>query len=430
MATSVDARTTTDGAPIIASPSHQALIPLSPRTPLVAAPLAALLARLLLLLLLFCGVARATPFKPTSDDQVLVRLPASLSAADDAAGAERRRQLARNPRQADLAAELAFELLQRMVAEGDPRFAGQAQAALAPWWTDPSPPTDIRVARAILRQFQHDFASAKADLEAVVQQDPTHVQAWSWLAAIAMVQTDTDRARKACGQLAQHASALQAAACDATVDAATGQARRAASTFARALADNPDAAPPLRLWVLTRLAETQERLGDTAAAERAYRQAKALDIEDTYLLSAYADFLLDQRRPAEVLQLLQGREANDLHLLRLALAGKATAHPRAAEWQAALAARFDAARARGDTAHQKEEARFALEVLGDANRALPLAVANYAVQREAADARVLLQAALAARQKAAATPVLTWLTRSGFESPVLQDLAARVKALP
>ncbi len=119
-----------------------------------------------------------------------------------------------------------------------------------------------------------------------------------------------------------------------------------------------------------------------------------------------------------------------MHLLRLALAAKALRHDRLAAWQSALAARFDAARQRGDSAHQKEEARFALELLGDAARALPLAIANYTLQREAADARVLLEAALAARQKAAAAPVLAWLRSSRFESTVLRALAARVQAMP
>jgi hypothetical protein len=112
------------------------------------------------------------------------------------------------------------------------------------------------------------------------------------------------------------------------------------------------------------------------------------------------------------------------------LAGHAAAHARAGEWTAMLAARFDAARLRGDTAHQKEESRFALQLKADPTRALPLAQANFAVQREAADARILLEAALAARNKAAATPVLDWLRASRFESPVLAALASRVSALP
>jgi hypothetical protein len=191
----------------------------------------------------------------------------------------------------------------------------------------------------------------------------------------------------------------------------------------------PDASPVELLWVLTRLAETEDRLGHHAEAEAAYVRAQALGLTDGYLLAAHADFLLDRGRPAEVLTLLRGKERSDLLLLRLAIAAKALNAPEAAGWAADLTARFDAARLRGDTVHQKEEARFALAVLGDAKRALPLASANFVVQLEPADARTLLEAALAAKQPAAAAPALKWLDASGIESVVLRSLAAKIKAL-
>lgn len=385
---------------------------------------------LALALTLAAGSLWAAPYKPTDDRQVLVRLPNAATDARGRALADLRRQRDREPTRPDLAAQLAWTYIDRLLAEGDPRDAGYAQAALGPWWTQPEPPADLRVARAVLRQFRHDFDAARADLEAVVRQDPDDARAWAWLAAIAMVQARYDRARHACDTGLADGDELQAVACSATVDAATGQATTAVAALQQALDRATDASPGLRLWVLTRLAETHERLGHAAAAEAAYRAALALRIEDSYLLAAYADFLLDQGRAAELLVLLKDRERNDLHLLRLALAAKALQHEKRSVWQGLLAARFDAARQRGDTAHQKEEARFALELLGDARRALPLAAANYALQREAADARVLLEAALAARQKAAAEPVLAWLRSSRFESRVLAALAARVEALP
>jgi hypothetical protein len=129
-----------------------------------------------------------------------------------------------------------------------------------------------------------------------------------------------------------------------------------------------------------------------------------------------------------VLPLLQGRERSDLLLLRLALAAKATGDPQLARWQRDLAARFDAARLRGDTVHQKEESRFALQLLGDAPRALALARENYAVQREPSDARAVLEAALAARQPEAAEPARAWMKSSGIDSVVLQDLARQLGA--
>lgn len=379
---------------------------------------------------LACSATVAAPFKPSSDQQVLQQLPAPGGKSGNRELAALRQQLSREPQRVDLAAAVANANLERLLADGDPRYAGQAQAALARWWSDPAPPVELRVPRAVLKQFQHDFDGALADLDAVVRQEPDHAQAWVWISAISMVQARYDRAQQACEQGAPHLTDLHARACLATVAAATGKARQAAVDLEQALAAEPEASAGLRLWVLTRLAETRERLADSTGAERAYRAALALGLDDSYLLAAYADFLLDQGRPADVIGLLKDRERNDLHLLRLALAGKALRHEQLAKWQAALAARFDAARLRGDTAHQKEEARFALELLGDAQRALPLAQANYALQREAADARVLLQAALAAGHKAAATPVLTWLRHSRFESPTLHSLAARVEALP
>ena len=61
-----------------------------------------------------------------------------------------------------------------------------------------------------------------------------------------------------------------------------------------------------------------------------------------------------------------------------------------------LAARFDAARSRGDSVHRREEARFRLTIAHDAAGALALARTNWNVQREPADRRVLVEAARAA----------------------------------
>jgi hypothetical protein len=138
--------------------------------------------------------------------------------------------------------------------------------------------------------------------------------------------------------------------------------------------------------------------------------------------------LIDQGRPAGVLVLLQGRGRADALLLRAAIAAKALGRPEAARWRAELAARFKAAAMRGDVLHQKEEARFVLELQGDATRALQLAAQNFALQREPSDARLLLEAALAAKQVHAAAPALQWLHDTGHRDPALDRLAAAAKA--
>lgn len=373
--------------------------------------------------------APAAPYRPTDDRQVLERLPARATAAGEGALRALRARLAADPRDAATAAALAQGYFDLVAAEGDPRYIGYAQAALAPWWDLPEAPDDVRVVRAQLRQFNHDFDGALVDLRAVTARDPARGDAWAWQAAIAMVQARYADARAACERLRPAAPALVATACNAAAEALTGRAAPAAAALRTALAADREADPAQRLWALTRLAEIEERRGEFAAAEAAFKGALALGVPDGYLQAAYADFLLDRKRPAEVLALLKGGERSDLLLLRLALAAQAAGAPEAAKWRADLAARFDAARRRGDTTHEKEEARFLLAFGGDPARALELATRNFAVQREPADARVLLEAALAARAPQAARPALDWLAANGVEGMALRALATRLEAL-
>ena len=76
----------------------------------------------------------------------------------------------------------------------------------------------------------------------------------------------------------------------------------------------------------------------------------------------------------------------------------------------------------------REESRFHLRLLGDAQGALQLAQRNWDVQREPADARVLLEAALAANDRRAAQPVIDWLRETRLEDVALADLIHRIGA--
>ncbi len=389
------------------------------------------LAGLVLLIGLLPAVSFAKgPYLPTSDAQVLERLPQRQSDPDAREQQRLRLRLNTAPRDLDAAVRLVRLYLGHFAADGDPRYIGYAEAALAPWWPEAQPPLPARLMRAVLRQYSHEFGAAVADLKQVVAEQPDHGEGWAWLAAIAMVEARYDDARAACDRVQTLAPALSGPGCVAAVRSITGDAAGAAQLLRQALQAHADAPPAERLWAWTRLGEIEERRGRWAEAEAAFRSGLALKLEDSYLLAAYADFLLDRGRPADVIALLKGKERSDLLLLRLALAGKQVASAQGPAWARDLGARFDAARLRGDVLHQKEEARHALGVLGDAARALPLAQANFAVQREPADARVLLEAALAARQAKAAQPVLDWMARSRIESVALAQLADRLKALP
>jgi hypothetical protein len=113
-------------------------------------------------------------------------------------------------------------------------------------------------------------------------------------------------------------------------------------------------------------------------------------------------------------------------LLRYALALHSLHDPDAAVEIDALAQRFAAAAMRADTVHQREHSRFALQLQNNPQEALRIAELDWAVQKEPADVRVYLEAAVAANDPAAAAPVLQWLKQNNVEDAALTPLLAKL----
>jgi Tfp pilus assembly protein PilF len=182
------------------------------------------------------------------------------------------------------------------------------------------------------------------------------------------------------------------------------------------------------------MAESAERLGEWSLAENHYRRALRLLPQDNFLLVAYADFLLDRARPAEVFPLLADHTQSDTAFLRLALAHAALHSDDAARFTWLMAARFQALALRGSDFFGREQARFALELQHDPQAALEMAQRNWQAQREPWDTRLLLEAALAAKQPEAASEALKFLQKSRLEDPVIESLVrglhARVDRAP
>lgn len=367
--------------------------------------------------------AAAAPFVPASDAVVLERLRDRPT--DPAARELRtlRTALAERPNDLALALATARRYVEEARASADPRYLGRAEAALSPWLALSEPPVEVLVMRATLKQSVHDFSGALADLARALERDPNNPQAWLIRATVLQVQGDYAGARRACQPLRRLADRPVAVACTASAASLNGQGAAGYRLLQDAYSADSGGDPGTRVWIATLLAETAERLGDAAAAETHFKEAFGLTAPDGYLKGAYADFLLDRGRAGEVAALLKDDIRADPLLLRLALAEKALASPALAGHVAGLAARFDAARRRGDTVHRREEARFRLHLQGDAPGALALAEQNWAVQREPADARILLEAARAAGAPARAAPVLDWMKANRVEDARLARLA-------
>ncbi|MBT0963326.1 hypothetical protein [Denitromonas iodatirespirans] len=365
---------------------------------------------------------QAVPFTPAHDDVVIERLPFRAGDAEARELASLRAALARAPDDRQAAAELARQYFDTALAKGDPRYVGYAEAVVGRF-AEPLP-ADLLLVRGMLRQYRHDFDAALDDFAAALARDPDLAGAHAWRAAIHLVRADYARAADECEALARLGRRVLAGGCTGLTLAYTGHLDQAEATLTQALAAAN--APGNRQWLLTRLGEVAAWRGRPTEAERHYREALAIGQDDTYLLAAWADFLLDQGRPAEVVDALQDWVAADVLLLRLVEAETRLDRPAAASHRQALADRYAAARLRGDATHRAEEARFALRIEGDAATALTLAADNYRVQREPRDARILLEAAVAAGDPDAARPALDWLATSGFEDAHLRDLAQQL----
>ncbi len=356
--------------------------------------------RITLLLAMLCCLAPPAaadqPYTPANDAELVERLPTRL-------GAEQRRlraQLVAAPATLPLALQLAREAIDRSRVLGDPRELGLAQAALAPWWSQPAPAAPVRLLRATIAQSQHRFDAALADLDALLAtagiSPAIQTQAELNRAALLQLRGRLSEAQAGCQRLADSHSdsvaALYGRVCLAELASLQGRGDAASRELAR-LARQPGAPAA---WIALVRAELAHRRGEPAA-QALYRSALELN-SDVYTRAAYADWLLEQRRWPEVIALLQGTESADALLLRLAIAWQRSgATARANSAMAELQARFEAARLRGDGGHERELARFALDLQGDAKLALALAEANWAQQREPADALLLARAKEAAR---------------------------------
>ncbi|MBA3391487.1 MAG: tetratricopeptide repeat protein [Deltaproteobacteria bacterium] len=366
--------------------------------------------------------ARLAPvYTPTSDIKIVARV-----AARDPSEVAARQALASSPENVELAVQLARSDIARYRTLSDPRYLGRAQATLARWWKLSEPPHDVLLLRATILQSTHEFTAARADLDRIVNTRPDDAQAHLTRAVVATITADYAAARASCDAVARLAPPLVAATCVAPLDGIAGKTAEAYPRLGETLSSAHGSDPAIRGWALTALAELALQLGDHEAAARHLRDALVLDGEDAYARNLLADILMDTDRVAEASQLLAGRDAIDSHLVRRAIAEHQLRGPEAPRLAAAMRDQIAAAAARGDRIHLREEARFALAVDGDAARAVQLARANWDVQKELADARLLAETAAAARAPEAAAPVIAWARGSGVRDAWLERSLARL----
>ncbi|WP_326538812.1 tetratricopeptide repeat protein [Pseudorhodoferax sp.] len=360
------------------------------------------------------GVAQAaTPLRPTSDQEVVERLPAvtHVRAAPGATAAD--------PVQAERQARAAIATARQT---GDARYWGRAQAALAPWWDRPDAPVSLAVLQATVQQGRHAFGDARQVLQAVLRRDPGHAQAWLDLAALERLGGRYPAALQACDAVARAGALLYAQACQLETVSLQGRHEVARSGLQRLL--DQTAEPAQRGWLASLLAEQEERAGRDSAALAAYRLSLQA-APDLYTRIALADLLLRTGQPAEALEVLRAQPDTDAVLLRQALALRQRGD---AGWTAlrdSLRTRAEELARRGDEAdvHAREQALAALWLHDEPTTALALARRNLVLQREPIDWWLALQSAQRASDDAALRGLRQELQASGLVDRRLAERA-------
>lgn len=375
-------------------------------------------------------VSAAVPARFVPNDSSLILYRFENPPANDAL--RRARSDAGSDR--ETAAALAKDYVLRARRDGDPRYYGYAEALLSPWITRGAATPAMQLTWAYLQQHSHRFDAALAVLATVLAAPNPPSEAYLLRASIRVSRGELPLARQDCGALLGKASAVVIAACAAQTATNVASIARSRAILEQLLVTNVDAdtmsearheevkaTADERAWALGILADLATRAGEPARAEQHFQEALSLVPNDTYLRARYADLLLDQDRAEEVIALVQSSRSDDGLLLRWAIAERSRNHLCAP--CDTLAARYVQIQRRSEQPHERDYARFLLHIVGDAPAALKLAQRNWTLQKESADARVLMEAARTLNDSAAAADVRAWLEKNAFYDAVLNDLS-------
>lgn len=336
-----------------------------------------------------------------NDQEILITLPPDALTPET------------HPDSAPALADQVQDYLLQARSQGDPRYLGYAQALFERW--PESRMTDrLKILRATLNQSLHRFEPAREELTNILSastSDHRHInQARLTLANLELVQGNYESARSHCQQLADDFPGLIAASCLAQVEARTGNPETAYQSLLAQTRRSPTGDTSSRTWALGTLADIAAQLGRPEAEEH-WRQVLTLTPDDLYTRTQLADWLLERGENEAVIELTEQYEQVDSLAVIRVIAMKRHRHSDAGTLSARLDERFSEARWRGTLLHQRDLARYALDVEGNAKAALAHALANWQDQREPLDTRLLLRAAKSAGRDSVSADVRAWLDK-------------------
>jgi len=218
------------------------------------------------------------------------------------------------------------------------------------------------------------------------------------------------KAREHCQALADLYPGLIAASCLAQTEARTGRAESAYRRLRGQLASASNADPTSQLWAEGTLGDLAAQLGlDSAAVHWGAVLQQSPD--DLYTRAQLADWQLQASNLQATLALTKGYDQVDALAVIRAIALREAGAPEAEALADSLRERFAEAQWRGTLLHQRDFARFQLDIENRPALALKHALANWETQREPLDTRLVLRAAQSAADQSALKRLQQWLAQ-------------------
>jgi tetratricopeptide (TPR) repeat protein len=338
-------------------------------------------------------------------DQVVERFPAGFSrrAANLRAAAN-----ARIPEHE--AARLAQEYLQQGKRWGDAQSINLGTVLLEPIQARSNLGAEGLLTLAGLRSYQHDFAGALTLLDRAILHVEFRNEALLQKVSILITLGRYNGARTVFTANPPLLGTSRGTTLLALIASLTGRLESSYALLQRNLETGGSLSTGEASWTYGILAEMAERLGNIAAAETHYRTGLQAG-PDIYLSNAWLDFLLGQKRFAEVGTFITSSPLREKLLLRKVIAAPTAEDLKALRSQLSQ-----------PSEHQRERSLFLLKVEAEPARALECALENWSIQKEPVDARLVLESAAALGDPGCAQRVIDWIDSNNFEDARLAHL--------
>ncbi len=286
--------------------------------------------------------------------------------------------------------------------------------------------SELLLVRANIKQINHRFDDALADLEMVLGKQPTNPQALLSSAFIKATTGEAESGLRDCAMLRPYVPLTIRETCVSRLAGLAGFLKESTKRMEALLRIVPTSKPEERAFALGVAGELAERSGDTELARKFYSELYESNPDFVYARAAYADFLIGAGETELATEVIGPEPKTEALLLLSALAGRGADDVSAAAISE-LNARIKADLAANDYAHAREYARFALDYLGDSMIALHFAEQNWSSQKEPIDALILARAATATGATEVIEELKTWVAASRLESPKLDAVLAQME---